>query len=359
MTRRWKACNPVVKDQHPSFASIPRGAVSNRARVGVAVHAASPASTRGASAAPVFSSGGATARRASGAPGSPAGGPALQRQPPRRPHATCPTYRVNGAHGPVCEEHLPPAKSTRGCPCSHVAARAAVPFRRLAGAFRLGALERARPRPRSFREHRTRRADFCNRRETRAHPRDDRDPARATVTRRAVALQSEPCRYRAWPEPYPKAAPSPEARAWLHGGLDEARYEHPRRERRLAASDGAPRLTRPTKAAAAHPRERAGRGRGRGAFQPCGDGAHCWCRLPRPDERDDAFSSAPEPPSTKPARERTAPNDTRGGSAPARKAFDAASLRPSRETCHPRADVPRASRSTVGTLHHMIKPKTC
>jgi hypothetical protein len=68
VTRRWKACNPVVKDQHPGSASIPRAQFAPR-RVGVAVHAASPASTRGAFAAPAFSSGGAFARRASGVPG--------------------------------------------------------------------------------------------------------------------------------------------------------------------------------------------------------------------------------------------------------------------------------------------------
>jgi hypothetical protein len=70
VTRRWRACNPVVKDQHPGSASIPPRAASAELGVGVAVHAASPASTRGAFAAPAFSSGGASARRASGAPGS-------------------------------------------------------------------------------------------------------------------------------------------------------------------------------------------------------------------------------------------------------------------------------------------------
>lgn len=77
---------------------------------------------------------------------------------------------------------------------------------------------------------------------------------------------------------------------------------------------------------------------------PCGATTHC--------------SPAREPPTTKPAHERTAPSSNRGGSAPARMSPAATSLRPSRETCHPRADVPRASLCRLRTPGHVIKPKT-
>lgn len=100
----------------------------------------------------------------------------MQPQPPRRPHAAVPAHRVNGEHELLDEEHLPTTKSARERSRSCVAARAAVPLRRLAEAARLGASERARPRPRSLFGHRTRRADLCNRRETRAHPRGDPSP---------------------------------------------------------------------------------------------------------------------------------------------------------------------------------------
>lgn len=39
--------------------------------------------------------------------------PALQRQPPRRPHAARPAHRVNGEHELADEEHLPTTKSAR------------------------------------------------------------------------------------------------------------------------------------------------------------------------------------------------------------------------------------------------------
>lgn len=101
--------------------------------------------------------------------------PALQRRP-RRTLAAFPARRVNGGREPTSEELL----STR-------------------------AFESA--------------PAFCNRRETRAHPRGERHPARSAVTREAAALRA--CRRRARPEPHPPAAPSPEARAWLHGGLGD------------------------------------------------------------------------------------------------------------------------------------------
>jgi hypothetical protein len=235
------------------------------ARVGVAVHAASPASTRGAPAAQAFSAGVAFAQRASGAPGL-SSGPAFRRQPPLRVHAAFSTHRVNGEHEHPDEEHLPPTRRARKRTRSCVSARAAVPVRRLAEAARLGASERARPRPRSFFGHRTLRADFCHRRETRAHPHGDRHPSRAVVARGAVAPKPEPLGGE-------RGSARPASRTRSRSTCMAARM--PRRIRarapssraRLAASVGAPLLTEPTKAAAARPRERASRGRGRGAFR--------------------------------------------------------------------------------------------
>jgi hypothetical protein len=235
------------------------------ARVDVAVHAASPASTRGAPATQAFSAGGAFAQRASGAPGF-LTGPALQRQPPRGPHAAVSTRRVNGEHELADEERLPPTRRARKRSRTRVTARAAVPVRRLAEAARLGAFERARPRPRPSVGHRTLRADFCHRRETRAHPRGDRYPARPVVAHGTVA-----------PEPEPAGGEhgnaTPTSRAQSRSTCMAARRPRKIRARapssraRLAASVGAPLRTVLTKAAAARPRERANRGRGRGAFR--------------------------------------------------------------------------------------------
>lgn len=114
--------DPSMEGVQPSCQrSAPGLRVDSRARcrpssVGVAVHAASPASTQRAPSAPAFSSGRASARRASGAPG-----PSAEGRPTGNGHRGGPTplacaRRVNGERELADEEHLSPAKSTRGCP---------------------------------------------------------------------------------------------------------------------------------------------------------------------------------------------------------------------------------------------------
>lgn len=110
------------------------------------------------------------------------------------------------------------------------------------------------------------------------------------------------------------------------------RARAPSSRSRLAASVGPPLLTGATKAATARPRERASSGRGRGAFWPRGDGAIAGAGCRTLTGATTCCSFTHEPPSTKSAHERTAPNGNRGGSAPARMSPAAASLRPSRET---------------------------
>jgi len=186
--------DPSMEGVQPSCQrSAPGIRVELRARcrpssVGVAVHAASPASTHGAPVAPAFSSGRAGARRASGAPG-----PSADGRPCSNSHRGGPTppsrvRRVNGERELADEEHLSPAKSTR---------------------------ERALC------------ANFCNRRETRAHPRGDRDPARAAVARGALAPPIGACGRRRRPEPSSPAVTGPGARAWLHGGPERIRERAP------------------------------------------------------------------------------------------------------------------------------------
>jgi len=239
--------------------------------VGVAVHAASPASTRGAFAAPAFSSGGASARRASGVPGSStltgfaatatAKVPRRLPEPPRERGA-----RTCGRGAPSDDEERPRALPLLRCRTSR---RACSPIDRSRSARCLGAGTATTAL--SLR-HRTRRADLCNRRETRAHPRGDRHPARAAVAHGAAAPD--------WSlRAASMAGATPTRRTWSRSACMAARRPRwiraraPSSRSRLAASVGAPLLTGATKAAAARPRERASSGRGRSAFWPRGDGA--------------------------------------------------------------------------------------
>lgn len=167
-----------------------------------------------------------------------------------------------------------------------------MPIRRLAEAARLGASERARPRPRSFFGHRTLRADFCHRRETRAHPRGDRHPARSVAARVALAPDAGALQAASMATPHPPAAPSPEARAWLHGGPERSRHGHPRRERggqRVLEHRCSPSPPRPPLLVRANVRAEGEAG----VPSSREETAHRWCRMPRPDERDDAFFIRP------------------------------------------------------------------
>jgi hypothetical protein len=176
VTRRLRACNPVVKDQHPGSASIPRARFEPRSggcrgsrrftRFDPRrVHRSGVHFRRGVRPTSLWRSWCLHGDRL------------CSEQPPRRPHAALPAHRVNGGAraggrgAPSDDEERPGA-----LPLLTLPQEAAVPFRRLAGAARLDAWERARPRPRSLFGHRTRRADLCNRRETRAHPRGDPSP---------------------------------------------------------------------------------------------------------------------------------------------------------------------------------------
>jgi hypothetical protein len=149
---------------------------------------------------------------------------------PRRPHAR--------STGPPRERRARP--SGRGAPSfdeehskersrPRVAARATVPFRRWAGAPRLGALgagtATTAPYPRT--------PDTARRllQSTRnpSTPAGDRHPAHAVVAHGAVA-PFEACGRWVQPKPHPPAAPVLGARAWLHGGPERAGHGHPRRD---------------------------------------------------------------------------------------------------------------------------------
>jgi hypothetical protein len=102
-------------------------------------------------------------------------------------------------------------------------------FRRLAEAARLGASERARPRPRPFFG-----TGHCA--PTSAIDAKPEHTRVVTVTPPAPWLPKErwlrnrSLRAASMAMPHPPAVPSPEARAWLHGGPERSGYGHPRRE---------------------------------------------------------------------------------------------------------------------------------
>jgi hypothetical protein len=89
VTRRWKACNPVVKDQHPSFASTSRARSrpsSGGGRGSRRFTRFDPRCVRRSGV--LFRKGECSASLWRSR--CPRGRPALQRQPPRKPHANLP-----------------------------------------------------------------------------------------------------------------------------------------------------------------------------------------------------------------------------------------------------------------------------
>jgi hypothetical protein len=183
---------------------------------------------------------------------------------PTPPFRAC---RVNGERELADEECLPPARSARERSCPRVAARG----RRVSSP--IGRSRSAR-HPRS--EHGHDRACSSNaghRAPTSAIDAKPEHTRAVTVTPPAPWLPTErrprnrSLRAASMAEPHPPAVPSPEARAWLHGGPDGSGRGHSRRRHGRQRVLEHCYATEPTKAAAAHPRERASRGRGRSAFQ--------------------------------------------------------------------------------------------
>jgi hypothetical protein len=146
-TRRSRACNPLVKDQHPSLASAVGS--TNTEPAGVADHVASPTSTRWRARCSGF------LFRCRALPASlwrsrVPRRPALRRRTPREPHADCPnTPRDRCTRATRTKEHLPSVTSVRGRRRRRFCAFATVPFTANPGSPWpwLGAVASLRPRP--------------------------------------------------------------------------------------------------------------------------------------------------------------------------------------------------------------------
>lgn len=209
-------------------------------------------------------------------------------------------------------------------------------------------LRRPRPATATTATELTRRtllADFCNRRETRAHPKVIRHPARPNGCPSADALLREACRFTGRAEALTReAVPVVRARAWLHGGPEQTGHEHPMSRPLAAGRRGGAGRSQSRQGCRCPPARTDEPRLGPGCLPAAGSETQgaTPVRSPRGASRR-ILRSRDEPPSTKPGHTRTAPALARGGSATSPN--DARCSVPATfyETCHPRADVPRAS----------------